>query len=119
MITKPKPVVRAIDTKGERHAVFAFTKRGGGFRRVRVSEWLPSYGDAVARYGKLESYNVDARRVSHDRTGTDAPLGAGGGPIIYLAVRSERDPGWSSAPRYTAVPRTKAARKARAQVRAL
>lgn len=100
-------------------AVFAYTKRGRGYRKVRVSEFM-SQSEALDRYYRLDSYNPNQNRVSHaDRTGEGAPLGAGGGPVLWLAVRPAADPNWNTAPRVTATLRTRAARNARAKVRAL
>lgn len=81
------------------HAVFAYTKRGRGHRKVRVSRYM-SWSEALSVYERLERFNsVNAP------THVDPKLGAGGGPILWLAVRSKDDPHWNGAPRCTAVVR--------------
>lgn len=117
-ISKPisQPAVKAIAKTGgsKTDAVFAYTKSGGGFRRVRVSNFMP-YGDAVEVFGRLEAF----LRNQPSKSAADSPLGAGGGPVVYLAVRSKDDPNWNTSPRATAVRRDKAARRARSGARAI
>ena len=131
--TSPRTFVKPQPAKtSDRAAVFALTKRGRGYRKVRVSGYM-SYPEASEVYTRMEAYNVanvppfEPFKVTTTPKGfrsteglhKHAALGAGGGPIVYLAVRSEADPHWNHAPRVTAVPRTREARAARAKVRAL
>lgn len=96
------------------HALFAYTKRGRGYRKVRVSGWM-TYTAALERFSRAEAYHQ--RSIVQDPL--TAPLGAGGGPVLHLAVRSKQDPNWNRAARSTLVQRATAARKHRAAVRAI
>ena len=125
-INKPKPT-----PKGDLHAVFAVTKRGRGYRKVRLSSW-GTLSEIESVYNRLEAFNP-VNKVLHTASGAirstghtstagmhdDAPLGAGGGPVLFLAIRSQADTGWNKAPRCTAVRRDGMAAKARHGVRAL
>lgn len=84
-----------------------------GYRKVRVSAWM-TYTAALERFSRAEAYHQSI--VQSPLTG---PLGAGGGPVLHLAVRSKQDPNWNTAARSTLVQRASAARKHRAAVRAI
>lgn len=113
-INKPRPAA-----KPNQHAVFALTKRGGGYRKVRLSAW-GTLSEIESVYDRLEAFNPrNAVLHAPPQSALDAPLGAGGGPILWLAIRSQADPQWNTAKRCTAVRRDKSARKARTGVRAL
>ena len=136
--TSPRTFVKPQPAKtSDRAAVYAHTKRGRGYRIVRVSGFM-SYPEAHEVYSRLEAYNArgplsvlhTAGKMKGERLtpkgfistagmADDAALSAGGGPVLWLGVRYEDSPDVQGAPRVTAVPRTREARAARAKVRAL